>query len=79
MNKYVKFFFFDAILIKFESKHFHMLIINKYLQYEKREKKNFESDNVLDSVWDNHYDERSRIKSLAQSHLRICRTPPQKW
>ena len=29
----------------------------------KREKKKFESYNVLDLVWDNHYDERSHIKS----------------
>ena len=32
----------------------------------KREKKKFESDNVLDLVLDNHYDERSHIKSFSK-------------
>ena len=38
----VNFLIFDAILISIESKHIHMLTINKYdyLQYEEREKNN---------------------------------------
>ena len=38
--KKVEFFIFDAILLKFESNHFHMFTINKLLQFEKREKEN---------------------------------------
>ena len=32
----------------------------------KERKENFESDNVLDLIWDNHYDERSHIKSFSK-------------
>ena len=43
-----------------------LTLIKKITYNMKREKKKFESDNVLDLVRDNHYDERSHIKSFSK-------------
>ena len=37
----------------------------------KSEKKKIESDNVFDLVWDNHYDERSHLKSYEILHKKL--------
>ena len=59
----VKLFIFGAISSKLNRNIFIFLpLINKIPIWKER-KEQFESDNVLDLVWGNYYDERSHIKS----------------
>ena len=54
-----------------------MLTINKYdyIQYITREEK-FESDTVLDLVWDKHCDARSHIKSYQIPYKKLKKFDP---